>query len=95
VFSALTTRADGNARWIRSPRLSVVSVNNAGPPPEKSSGLAASTSSLPPRFASPAAASASSDAPPDVQLNTTSPCAAASANVTLPSPAVREPTCTS
>ena len=70
-------------------------VNSAGPPPEKSSGLATSISTLPSRLSAPAAVRASSDAAPDVQLKTSSPCVAASANSTLPSPAVREPTRTS
>jgi hypothetical protein len=43
----------------------------------------------------PAAANAWSAPRPDVQLNTSSPCAAASANGTFPSPAVRDPTRTS
>src|SRR5262249_23505994 len=42
------------------------------------------TSTLPARFSAPADCSASSDAPPDVQLKTSSPKAAASANVPLP-----------
>ncbi len=82
VFSAFTTRACGKAAWIRSPRLSSLQTERVGGIPcEKSSGLATSISVLPARFSAPAAARASSEAPPAVQLKTSSPAAAASAKV--------------
>ena len=90
MFSAFTTRASGNARWIRSPRLSSLHTDSVGGIPWlKSSALATSISTLPARFSAPAASSASSDAPPAVALTTTSPNSAASANEPslAPSPA--------
>ena len=48
VFSALTTWVSGKAAWICSPRLSSLQTESVGGnPPEKSSGLATSTSTLP------------------------------------------------
>jgi hypothetical protein len=88
VLSDLTTRASGKARWICSPRLSVLETANDGrPPPEKSSGFDTSTSSLPARFSAPAAPSASNECMPAVQLKIRSPKDAASANV----PALADP----
>ncbi len=90
VFSAFTTWASGNARWIRSPRLSSLHTDSVGGMPWlKSSALATSIRTFPARFSAPAASSASSDAPPAVALTTTSPNPAASANEPslAPSPA--------
>src|SRR5919109_868587 len=97
VCSDFTTRASGKARWIRSPRLSMLETKRVGIPPlEWSSGLETSIRTLSVRFASPAARSASIEPPPAVQLKITSPKAAASANATAPSlPAVRDPVRTS
>ncbi len=82
VFSAFTTRDSGKARWICSARLSVLQTKSVGGIPcEKSSGFETSTSVLPARFSAPAMPSASMDAVPAVQLKTSSPNAAASANV--------------
>jgi len=96
VLSVFTTRASGNARWMRSPRLSVLELRMAGGnPAEKSSALEISTSTLPARFAAPAASSASSEPMPYVALTTISPKAAASVIVparALPPAAVAHPT---
>ena len=65
VFSALTTRASGKARWIRSARLSSLqTVSVGGIPWLKSSGFATSIRTFPARFSAPAASSASSDTDP-------------------------------
>ena len=82
MLSVFTTRACGNAFWIRSPSESFDPVkSDGGIPCEESSGFATSMRTLPRRFSPPAAARASSDPAPFVQLNTISPNAAASANV--------------
>ena len=110
VFSVLTTRTSGSARWICSAsESSLQTVSVGGIPCEVSSGLATSMSTLPASCSAPAMCSASSDAAPAVALTTISPKPAASANV--PSlagppmsshqataaalPAVREPSRTS
>ena len=55
VFRVLTTRASGKARWICSPRLSVLATDSVGGIPcEKSSGLATSMTTLPARRPAPA-----------------------------------------
>src|SRR5436190_10887322 len=78
VFRDLTTRASGNARWICSPRLSVLqTVRIGGMPPEKSSGFETSSRTLPARFSASAEASTSRDAEPAVAFTTSSPNAAA------------------
>ena len=75
VFSDLTTRASGKARWICSARESVSLTNRVGGKPwEKSSGLETSSSTLPARWAAPACARASREAPPPVALTTSSAC---------------------
>src|SRR6266568_3769650 len=85
VLSVLTTRASGNARWICSPRLSVLQTPSVGGIPEVGSmGLAMSISTLPARLAAPAAARASRDAAPAVALTTISPKPAASAKSPWP-----------
>ena len=81
MFSVFTTRASGYARWICSPRLSVLQTVSVSRPVSKVSGLATSISTLPARFSAPAAASASSDTAPPVQFITVWPNSAASANV--------------
>ena len=82
MFSALTTRVSGNARWICSARLSSPPTEQrGGKPPEKSSGLATSTRTLPASASAPAARRASSEWTPEVQLTTRSAKAAASAKV--------------
>ena len=69
VFSAFTTRASGNAAWIRSARLSSLHTDSVGGiPPLKSSAFATSTSTFPDRFCPPAASSAFSDASPAVAI---------------------------
>src|SRR5690606_4635992 len=79
VFSVLTTRVSGNARWICSASESVLhTVRHGGMPCEKSSGYAMSIRNLRARFSRPACSSASSEPLPVVQLNTVSPNAAAS-----------------
>src|SRR5687768_10563005 len=82
VFSAFTTRAAGNSRWICSARLSSLATESrGGKPPEKSSGLATSSSVFPARLSAPAARSAATDAVPAVALTISSPWAAASAKL--------------
>ena len=91
VFSVLTTFASGNSRWIcsaeavrlRPPRRAV------GSPGRNRVRWRRRPASFPARFSWPAACSASRDALPFVQLKTSSPCAAASANGTASSPAER------
>ena len=81
VFSVFTTRASGNARWICSPRLSKLETNRPG---GMRSGRADSRRRrAPSRRGPPCAPSRSPRARPSpaVQLKTTSPWAAASANV--------------
>ena len=74
MFSVLTTRVSGKARWICSPRESVSFTSSVGGMPwEKSSGLDTSTSTLPARLLAPASVSAASDAAPLVALTTSSP----------------------
>jgi hypothetical protein len=73
VFRALTTRAAGKARWIRSPSESVLATSSdGGMPREKSRALEVSTRTLPSRLASPASRRASSEAAPAVALTTSS-----------------------
>src|SRR5215210_3383390 len=92
VFSALTTRTFGNARWICSARLSSLQTERVGGrPSEKSSGLATSMRTLPDRCSAPADSSAASEAVPAVQLRSASPVSAESAKEpsAAPSPAPR------
>src|SRR3954468_4209700 len=82
VLRLLTTLAWGNRRCSCSPTLSVLATaNEGGIPLEKSSALETSTSSLPLMLSSPACSRAARDTIPPVQLKSTSPKAAASANV--------------
>ncbi len=82
VLRVFTTRAAGNARWICSPRLSMLTGSRVGGMPrEKSRGLATSISSLPARLSAPAAVSAARLAAPAEALTTTSAPCAASAKV--------------
>jgi len=84
VFSAFTTRASGNSRWICSPSESVLhTVSDGGIPFEKSSGLDTWTRIFPRKFAAPAWRSAAIEFAPLVQSKIISPNAAASVNVPI------------
>src|SRR5262245_2444649 len=75
MLNALTTFASGSACWTRSSSESSPVIESfGGKPPEKSSGLVASITTLPPKLAGPAAAIASSAAlPSTVPTSTPAP----------------------